>query len=164
MKEYIDKSELTKELLSRIDDNTRRGRDVSDYVEVLSILEELKVFYNPVELDKVQYTDLRNALQIHAESYAFNVESPLFPQLNKDQQLLWVRDLEQAVISGGEEAIGLVGYNRVHTGEIELDKECERFVQTKEFTEDDDGPVLSVAKHFFKLGLRYFFEKNILRL
>ncbi len=164
MTEYIDKSELTKELLSRVSDNTRKGQSVSDYIEVLSIIDDLGVFYNPVELDKVQYTDLRNALQTYARSYAFKVESLLFPQLNKDQQILWARDLEQAVISGGDEAIGLVGYNKVHIGEIELDKECERFVQTKEFTEDDEGPVLSVAKHFFELGLRYFFEKNILRL
>lgn len=164
MTEYIDKSELTKELLGRIDDNTRKGQSVSDYVEALSIIGNLGVFYNPVELDKVQYTDLRNALQTYARSYAFKVESLLFPQLNKDQQILWARDLEQAVISGGDEAIGLVGYNKVHIGEIELDKECERFVQTKEFAEDDEGPVLSVAKHFFELGLRYFFEKNILRI
>lgn len=164
MTEYIDKSELTKELLGRIDDNTRKGESVYDYCEVLSIIGELKVFYNPVELDKVQYTDLRNALQDHARSYAFRVESLLFPQLNKDQQVLWAQDLERAVISGGEEAIGLVGCNKVHTGVIELDKECERFVQTKEFTEDDEGPVLSIAKHFFELGLRYFLERNILKL
>lgn len=164
MKEYIDKSELTKEILDRIDDNTRKGESVYGYCEVLSILGRLKVFYNPVELDKVSYTDIRNALQDHARSYAFRVESLLFPQLNNDQQVLWAQDLERAVISGGEEAIGLVGCNNVHTGEIELDKECERFVQTEEFTEDDEGPVLSIAKHFFELGLRYFLERNILKL
>ena len=163
MKEYIDKSELTKEILSRIDDNTRKGEGVYDYCEVLSILGELKIFYNPVELDRVSYTDLRNSLQTHAESYAFNTESLLFPQLNKDQQVLWAQDLVRAVISGSEVAIGLVGCNKVHTGEIELDKECERFVKTKEFTEDDEGPVLSIAKHFFELGLRYFLERNVLK-
>ncbi len=38
--------------------------------------------------------------------------------------------------------------------DINLDKEATEFVQTKEFIESKESPVLLIAKHFFELGLK----------
>lgn len=38
--------------------------------------------------------------------------------------------------------------------DINLDKEATEFVQTKEFVESKESPVLLIAKHFFELGLK----------
>lgn len=37
--------------------------------------------------------------------------------------------------------------------EVDLQKEAERFVQTKEFYECTESPVIVIAKHFFELGM-----------
>ena len=38
--------------------------------------------------------------------------------------------------------------------DVDLEKEATRFVQTKEFAECEESPVLCLAKHFFELGLK----------
>jgi len=53
----------------------------------------------------VQYDSIKAGIQAHAETYSFNIESELFNQLTKKQQALWRKEIEQAVVSGGE-----VGY------------------------------------------------------
>lgn len=41
----------------------------------------------------------------------------------------------------------------LETKEVDLEKEAERFVQTKEFAECKGSPVMVLAKHFFELGM-----------
>lgn len=55
----------------------------------------------------VQYDSVKSGIQAHAETYSFNIESMLFPQLTKEQQKLWRKEIEQAVISGGEAGVEL---------------------------------------------------------
>ena len=55
----------------------------------------------------VQYDSIKAAIQAHAETYSFNIESQLFNQLTKEQQKLWVKEIEQACISGGEVGVEL---------------------------------------------------------
>lgn len=55
----------------------------------------------------VQYDSVKSGIQAHAEIYSFNIESMLFPQLTKEQQKLWRKEIEQAVISGGEAGVEL---------------------------------------------------------
>ena len=43
--------------------------------------------------------------------------------------------------------------NTLEVKEVNLEKEAEMFVQTKEFSECDGSPVLCIANHFFSLGL-----------
>ena len=43
-----------------------------------------------------------NDKKTFAKTYSFNIESCLFPQLTKEQQVLWKKEIEQAVISGIE--------------------------------------------------------------
>lgn len=38
--------------------------------------------------------------------------------------------------------------------EVDLEQEATEFVQTKEFAESNESPVLLIAKHFFELGLK----------
>ena len=38
--------------------------------------------------------------------------------------------------------------------EVDLEKEATEFVQTKEFVEGKESPVLLIAKYFFELGLK----------
>ena len=55
----------------------------------------------------VQYDSIKAGIQAHAETYSFNIESQLFPQLTKEQQALWRKETEQACISGGEFGVEL---------------------------------------------------------
>ena len=52
--------------------------------------------------DAKQYDNIDSAIKGHAEEYSFNIESELFPQLTKEQQAIWRKEIEQAVISGGQ--------------------------------------------------------------
>ena len=38
--------------------------------------------------------------------------------------------------------------------DVDLEKEATEFVQTKEFVESKESPVLLIAKYFFELGLK----------
>lgn len=38
--------------------------------------------------------------------------------------------------------------------DVDLEKETTEFVQTKEFVESKESPVLLIAKHFYELGLK----------
>ena len=42
--------------------------------------------------------------------------------------------------------------NNLDVKEINLEKEATEFVQTKEFVESKESPVLLIAKHFYELG------------
>lgn len=55
----------------------------------------------------IQYDSIEAGIKAHAETYSFNIESELFYQLTKEQQALWRKEIEQAVISGGEAGVEL---------------------------------------------------------
>jgi hypothetical protein len=74
-------------------------------VDILSFLDTLEV-KDPYE-KCVQYDSIKAGIQAHAETYSFNIESLLFNQLTKEQQKLWRKEIEQAVISGGEMGVEL---------------------------------------------------------
>ena len=60
------------------------------------------------ELDhNIQYASIEQGVKAFAEEYSFNIESELFNQLTKEQQALWRKEIEQAVISGGEQGLEL---------------------------------------------------------
>ena len=56
---------------------------------------------------RVQYDSIEAGIQAHAETYSFNIESELFNQLTKEQQVLWRKEIEQACISGGRLVLNL---------------------------------------------------------
>lgn len=55
----------------------------------------------------IQYDSIEEGIKAHAETYSFNIESELFHQLTKEQQTLWRKEIEWAVISGGEVGVEL---------------------------------------------------------
>ena len=55
----------------------------------------------------IQYSSVENGIAAHASTYSFNIESDLFNQLTPEQQKIWRKEIEQAVISGGEMGVEL---------------------------------------------------------
>ena len=110
----------------------------------------------------IQYDSIKAGIQAHAETYSFNIESELFNQLTKEQQALWKKEIEQAVVSGGEVGCELARDMRyqknVEVKEVNLDyikDELDRVV--KIYKPDGDfgwGTLYNIATHFFELGLK----------
>ena len=44
--------------------------------------------------------------------------------------------------------------NTIEIKEVDLEKEATKIVQSKEFIESKESPILLIAKHFFELGLK----------
>ena len=116
----------------------------------------------------IQYPTVRDGIEAHAETYSFNIESQLFPQLTKEQQALWRKEIEQACISGGEVGVDLardIRYKEnVEVKEVDLEKYLKEDIEDVLF--DLDGvavkgathyltveDIKDIAKHFFELGI-----------
>lgn len=115
MKEYVDKSEVVAEIERLIETNKAFKKTwkwkfkwfYRTIVGRLEVLEGLKIFLSTLEVKDpyeqyVQYDSIKAGIQAHAETYSFNIQSELFNQLTKEQQALWRKEIEQAVISGGD--------------------------------------------------------------
>lgn len=72
---------------------------------------------------KIQYASIDDGIKSHAITYSFNIESQLFPQLNEEQQKLWRKEIEQAVISGGNVGVNLANDERYKENITELNEE-----------------------------------------
>ena len=72
---------------------------------LLSFIRTLKVIDPYAE--RIQYDSVESGIKASAETYSFNIESPLFGQLSKEQQGLWRKEIEQAYISGAQCGIDL---------------------------------------------------------
>lgn len=119
MTQYINKSELVAEIRKRIDTNNEKAASYSDdsehdflcrmkekiYESLLPFIETLEVI-DPYA-SCIQYSSIEDGIKSHAEVYSFNIESKLFNQLTKEQQVLWRKEIEQACISGGEAGVEL---------------------------------------------------------
>ena len=129
-------------------------------------MEELDKYFSR-ELDpKIQYASIEQGIKAFAETYSFNIESELYNQLTKEQQTLWRKEIEQAVISGGEEGLELARDLRykenLEMKEVYLEKEIDDFManEWEGIEEDKDlydmikNDLTSIAKHFFELGLK----------
>lgn len=126
-------------------------------------------FINPLEVKDpyeqcVQYDSIKAGIQAHAETYSFNIESELFYQLTKEQQKLWRKEIEQAVISGGEAGVELARDLRykenLEVKEVDLEKEMsEYFVEHSDEFFSDKYKLF--AKHFFELGLKMQENQNL---
>ena len=164
MAQYIDKVALVAEIERKYETNLigahsafRNGkiealREVKDFLGTLEVID-------PYELC-VQYPSVKDAIQAHAETYSFNIESELFHQLTKEQQELWRKEIEQACISGGDAGYSLAKDTRykenLEVKKVGLEKEFDNYakdilacdVQFEPFTH-----LYNCAKYFYKLGL-----------
>ena len=158
MAQYIDKSALVAEIKRRrklVSDPILSGNDLmigerNALFNLLSFIDTLEVI-DPYKM-WVQYPTVKDAIQVHAETYSFNIESLLFNQLTKEQQALWRKEIEEACISGGYAGYQLAKDPRykksLEVKEVDLDKEW------KEFLKDGDVGFKEIAKHFFELGIK----------
>ena len=70
-------------------------------------MEEIDKYFSGKLDPKIQYANIEQGIKAHAETYSFNIESELFNQLTKEQQVLWRKEIEQACISGGDAGVEL---------------------------------------------------------
>ncbi len=110
MTQYINKDDLVKEIKERIETYNKgyaNGDDRrADALEVL--LQDIDTLETKDPYEQcVQYSSVKDGIKAHAETYSFNIESQLFNQLTKEQQSLWRKEIEQAVISGGDAGVEL---------------------------------------------------------
>ena len=175
--ELIDKSALVAEIEKRLHANgafdevgdEAWSEDVgmcNAYKSILSFLNTLEV-KDPYE-QCVQYSSIKDGIEAHASIYSFNIESQLFPQLTKEQQALWRKEIEQACISGGDAGVTLARDQRykenLEVKEVDLEKEMQDIHKhfhdyygivdsdTGEFAKVED--MVEIAKYFFELGLK----------
>ena len=160
MTRYIDKDALIAKVEKRRNKHFNSGGSPSsEYCyeddEILNIIDTLEV-RDPYE-QLIQYASIEAGIKAHAETYSFNIESELFNQLTKEQQKLWRKEIEQAVISGCDEGYSLAKDTRykenVEAKEMDLEKELE-----SEYNPMDGlsfGEFARIAKHFYTLGLAH---------
>ena len=166
MTQYINKDDLVKEIKERIETYNKgyaNGDDRrADALEVL--LQDIDTLETKDPYEQcVQYSSVKDGIKAHAETYSFNIESQLFNQLTKEQQLLWRKEIEQAVISGGDAGVELARDIRYADKKVDLekalsdlDREIKDFVTSDEFEKDSviAGHYWAIAKHAFLLGLK----------
>ncbi len=156
--------------------------------KLLDFIDTLEV-KDPYE-QTIQYSSIEDGIKAHAEVYSFNIESKLFNQLTKEQQVLWRKEIEQACISGGDAGVELARDPRykenLEEKEVDLEKELVSFAYTLPHSAIGDGEhlgkfndpkvkearkhgwshlwrynyVKEIAKHFFELGLKAQKENN----
>lgn len=103
----------------------------------------------------IQYDSIEAGIKAYAETYSFNIESELFHQLTKEQQALWRKEIEQAVISGGQAGVELAGDIR-YKENIEA-----KIGETQIYIEDDGGEPPYDGKQWLDLGcLEYEIPKD----
>ena len=170
MKQYIDKAVIKAEL-ERIEHETNYEPFTDEVLGKRFVCRSLLSFLNSLEVKDpyeqcVQYDSIKAGIQAHAETYSFNIESLLFNQLTKEQQVLWRKEIEQACISGGEVGLELARDPRykenLEIKEVDLEKEIDNFM-AKEWKgiEEEDKPfydmikndLSDIAKHFYELGM-----------
>ena len=105
MTQYINKAAVVAEIKRISCENPIDNSWYVDTEELLNFINTLEV-KEPYEQD-VQYPSIEDGIKAHAEVYSFNIESELFNQLTKEQQVLWRKEIEQACISGGDAGVGL---------------------------------------------------------
>lgn len=174
MAQYIDKAALVSEIeklekeaserLTRpVERSMRRVTKDKTCIglcrKILDIIDTLEV-RDPYE-QCIQYASREDGIKAHAEDYSFNIESELFNQLTKEQQALWRKEIEQAVISGGYSGLNLAKDPRykenLEVKEVDLKEYYHKFLQ-KEWFENSHVRTVSemmafTAKHFFELGM-----------
>lgn len=167
MAQYIDKAVVVAEIERRQKGEVFYDEDGSfaswaDQYHY-SILEAVKKFIDTLEVKDpyeqcVQYSSVKDAIQAHAETYSFNIESELFQQLTKEQQELWRKEIEEACINAGEAGYSLANDIRykenLYTKEVDLSAAVERYVEQHKSELQGYMDIRRIARHFFELGLK----------
>lgn len=178
MEQYISKSALVAKIENwkqhtlkcgyagqgEYEEGNKQGR-LDTCEKFLSILDTLEV-KDPYE-QVIQYPSIEDGIKAHAEDYSWNIESELFQQLTPEQQKLWRKEIEQAVISGGYSGLNFAKDPRykenLEVKEVDLEKELESWRHNhfhgrrdKELSGEylERVSQLELAKHFYELGIK----------
>ena len=137
--------------------------ELNGYNKILSIVSSLQQEQPEVDLmdTRIQYASVHDGIKSFAETYSFNIDSQLFPQLSKEQQELWRKEIEQAAVSGGDIGITLardVRYNENQSQpEVDLEKEIDKWFDMIGDSWNDaewsTNDIRSTARHFYELGI-----------
>lgn len=101
-----------------------------------------------VDACNIQYASIDGAIKAHAEDYSFNIESELFQQLTPEQQKMWRKEIERAVLSGAYSGLNLARDERYEENRQEesvskyLQTEIEDYIN-RNFSEGSDGCLIS---------------------
>lgn len=116
MAQYIDKDTLVAEIEKRQKEEVFYDEDGSfaswSDQNHYSTLESINNFINTLEVKDpyeqcIQYSSIEDGIKAQSEVYSFNIDSELFYQLTKEQQVLWRKEIEQAYIWGGNAGVEL---------------------------------------------------------
>lgn len=123
---------------------------ISVYNEVLSFLNTLEmkeinnVWHDASDFPKAEAG--RSILFIEDNGYTRLLKSP------SAERLFYFRTTNLKMWAYVDELLSITTHSEVK--ETDLEKEATEFVQTKEFVESKESPVLLIAKHFYELGLK----------
>ena len=136
-------------LEGRLIEGIKTYENILDYIDTLEVID-------PYE-QCVQYPSVKDGIEAHASIYSFNTESQLFPQLTKEQQALWRKEIEQACISGGDVGVTLARDQRykenLKVKEVALEEELGNYIE--HYRNRETGySMFGIAKYFFELGLK----------
>ena len=171
MTEYINKADIVAELERLYNSEYDNTSNISCGKKIM--LRNILLFLDTLETidpyeQHVQYPSVKDGIQAHAETYSFNIESELFNQLTKEQQALWRKEIEQAVISGGEAGVELARDIRYKENtvakevDIDIEKDISKFIDTN-FEKATTGHKISLrrtARYFYELGLERALKKK----
>ena len=129
---------------SKVIDGTATTEEIAvtgQYTAYESIEKTIKKYF-PKYMDKrIQYASVDDGIHAHADTYSFNIPSELFNQLTPEQQKLWHKDIEAAVISGGYCGVELARDERYEENqekfEDSLKDELSKYIE-KNFTIEKD--------------------------
>lgn len=100
---------------------------------------------------RIMYASREAGIRSFAETYSFNIESVLFNQLTLEQQKMWRKEIENAVINGGEMGLELADDKRYD--KIEISKDLEE--AANKFGIRQGVELKPFAIKFFKAGAEW---------
>jgi len=129
---------------SKVIDGTATTEEIAvtgQYTAYESIEKTIKKYFPKYIDERIQYASVDDGIYAHAETYSFNIPSELFDQLTPEQQKLWRKDIEDAVISGGYCGVELARDERYEENqekfEDSLKDELSKYIE-KNFTIEKD--------------------------
>ena len=101
-------------------------KELKSYINSLQEVPIIEDLLDMTKIDnKIQYASIDDGIHAYAEDYSFNIESELFNQLTKEQQVLWQKEIEQAAISGGHYGVELARDKRYEENRESVNEELE---------------------------------------
>ena len=113
----------------------REIAEAHHYAEMIRERDKVRIQQEQPEVDlmdtRIQYASVHDGIKSFAETYSFNIDSQLFQQLSKEQQELWRKEIEQAVVSGGDIGITLARDVRYKENQSQPEVDLEEYIENE---------------------------------